>query len=222
MGKTKKLSLEERGEYLELCNSYWVSGCSMSNLEIKDNTDMYDVFVKRGLISDNGIDWLNEQFEEASKKSNQAKEAAKKRWDKNNADAMRTHSDSNASVMQRREEEKRVERVERKERVEKIERNNADAVVVLPYDSQVFKEAWQQWKDYKRTQHRFTYKSPASEQAALKHLTEITSNELGAVAAIHQSMAQGWKGIFAVDNKAKATTSEKSDEVKQWLNSYQK
>lgn len=141
MGKTKKLSMEQRAEYLDLCASYWVSGCTMGKDEMRQHTDDYDLFERRGLVSEDGIDWLNAQFEEATKKSDQAKRAAEKRWNKNagsDASAMRPHSDRNASAMQNRENrEKRIEIIERKK--ETREREVADAPLsdmVIEFDSE--------------------------------------------------------------------------------------
>jgi hypothetical protein len=44
--------------------------------------------------------------------------------------------------------------------------------LVFPFHSENFVYQWQIWKTYKKEQHRFTYKSEASEQAALTQLTK--------------------------------------------------
>jgi len=132
MGKTKKLNMEEKAEYLDLCSSYWVGGCVMDANEMREHSDCIDLFLRRGLISDDGIEWLNTQYEEATRKSDAASKAARIRWEKkehseSNADVMRTHSESNAPVMQRRVEESRGEEKEREDRkIERETRVNAD------------------------------------------------------------------------------------------------
>jgi hypothetical protein len=64
-----------------------------------------------------------------------------------------------------------------------------------------FQLAWNTWKEYKKDQYRFTYKSPKSEQLALDQLFRDYAAEELAIAAIENSMAQGYRGIFASNNK---------------------
>lgn len=70
-------------------------------------------------------------------------------------------------------------------------------VMVMPFDSENFREIWQIWKDYKMQQFRFTYKSEITEQAALNSLVELSGGkEIEAIQIIKQSMANTWKGFF--------------------------
>ena len=70
--------------------------------------------------------------------------------------------------------------------------------VILPFQTDVFKSQWQLWKQYRKQQHRFTYKSPASEQAALTELGKMSSNqERAAINILHHTMAHGWRGFVA-------------------------
>lgn len=80
--------------------------------------------------------------------------------------------------------------------------------VVLPFQTQNFKNQWQQWKNYKKSEFNFSYKSEQSEQAALTSLANLSTNqEEVAIAIIHQSMSNGWKGFFELDKKS---SNEKS------------
>lgn len=64
-------------------------------------------------------------------------------------------------------------------------------------DSEAFRVAWQHWKDYKRDEHRFKFKSATTEQTALHKLIKDTNgNQTSAIAAITDSIANGWKGLF--------------------------
>ena len=75
-------------------------------------------------------------------------------------------------------------------------------VVVLPFDSKEFSVAWQSWKDYKRDEHGFKFKSSASEQASLHQLQNLSGgNEEPAVRIIGQSLANGWRGFFPLKNQ---------------------
>ena len=70
---------------------------------------------------------------------------------------------------------------------------------VYPFDSEAFKQQWQVWKDYRANEDGFKYKAIASEQAALSELGNLSKyDEAAAIAIMHQSMANGWKGFFEV------------------------
>lgn len=69
--------------------------------------------------------------------------------------------------------------------------------VIMPWPDEEFSTQWALWKQYKAKEHRFGYKSPQSEQAALKELAEFSGGNMEtAIKIIHQSMAKGWKGLF--------------------------
>jgi len=86
---------------------------------------------------------------------------------------------------QKRREERREE-----------EESKEEKEIFLPFETDTFKAQWQLWKQYRKQQHRFTYKSPASEQAALTELGKMSgSQEKKAIAIIHHTMAHGWRGF---------------------------
>lgn len=65
--------------------------------------------------------------------------------------------------------------------------------------SEKFLDDWITWKNYKKTEFRFLFKSIESEQAALNDLVDKAGGiEDTAKKIIHQSMANGWKGLFAL------------------------
>ena len=75
-------------------------------------------------------------------------------------------------------------------------KNIKKEVLVYPFDSIEFKKSIEIWKQYKLEQHRFKFKSLASEQAMLKTIGKDYNNETEAIEAIEYSMANGYKGIF--------------------------
>ena len=82
--------------------------------------------------------------------------------------------------------------------------------VQMPWEG--FEETWQVWKDYKKAEHRFTFKSSDTEQAALHHLAKINSNDQDkAKASIHASIANGWKGLFPAKTGGQAPAPTESD-----------
>lgn len=79
----------------------------------------------------------------------------------------------------------------------KVERTLKEEELVMPFDSEKFRDAWSSYLEMRKAQHRFTYKTHASEQTALHQLYKISNgNENTAVAIIAQSIAWCWKGLF--------------------------
>ena len=76
--------------------------------------------------------------------------------------------------------------------------------VVMPFEGDLFAEAWRLWKQYKKEEKNFRFKSSISEQASLLNLQKISNtNEQEAITIIHNAIAQGWSGLYA-DKKAKS------------------
>lgn len=81
--------------------------------------------------------------------------------------------------------------------------------IIYPFQTKTFLDQWQNWKSYKSKEFNFKYKSEISEQAALKKLAEISSgNEQNAIAIIHQSISEGWKGFFEINTNFKSKTNQ--------------
>lgn len=74
-------------------------------------------------------------------------------------------------------------------------------LVDLPFKNSEFESAWNDWKEYKQSQHKFKFKSQKSEQTALNQLSELSKNSSDiAIKIINQSIANGWKGFFELKN----------------------
>jgi hypothetical protein len=73
-------------------------------------------------------------------------------------------------------------------------------------------ELWLEWIEYKKKEHRFRYKSERYMRKAMHDWAELSRNELGlrdfekARIIIDQSIANGYKGLFAL----KTTTTKKT------------
>lgn len=81
--------------------------------------------------------------------------------------------------------------------------------IIFPFDSLEFLNSWSLWKDYKKDEHNFKYKSATSEQAALKKLCELANgSEETAINIINQSLSNGWKGFFKLDENGKNGTGK--------------
>lgn len=83
----------------------------------------------------------------------------------------------------------------------------AESGLVFPFESEEFKDLWQKWKNYKLLDHKFSYKSRESEQAALQDLAKVSGGvEQTAREIILQSMAKGWKGFFELKQSVNGTS----------------
>lgn len=83
--------------------------------------------------------------------------------------------------------------------------------VVFPFSSKTFADQWSVWKEYRREEHGFNYKSAATEQAALKKLSNLSDgNEQRAIQIIHQSLANGWKGFFPIEEQRNRASKDRS------------
>ena len=72
-------------------------------------------------------------------------------------------------------------------------------------------DCWDNWKEYKREEFGFKYKSPKTEQAQLMKLTTLSeSNENNAIAIINQSIESGWKGFFELKNNGTTKTNNRT------------
>lgn len=75
-----------------------------------------------------------------------------------------------------------------------------------------WQELWDFWKDYKKKEFKFTYKSEVSELVGQKQLIELSGGIFeNAQKIVSNSIANGYKGLFANKNE-KLTKTENYDE----------
>jgi len=88
------------------------------------------------------------------------------------------------------EEKRSSKEIVKKERAKKIE-------IVMPWPSDEFAQAWADWKEYKRAEKGFRFKTVKSEQIALHKLyNDAEQDQHLAIYAIGTSIANGWAGLF--------------------------
>lgn len=102
-----------------------------------------------------------------------------------------------------------------------IDYDNEDNIIIVPFDSENFQTSWNAWKRYRKEQHKFEYKSPSSEQAALTKLSNISNHdEQMAIAIIGEAMANGWSGFYQLKNdKAKSAIDRSAAIIARHINS---
>ena len=83
--------------------------------------------------------------------------------------------------------------------------------------SENFLQFWSEWKEYKRKQHKFTFKLKSSEQASLNNLFKLSNgSEMSAKSIIDQSIANGWKGFFELKNKQNEPANRDQARIEYW------
>lgn len=82
-----------------------------------------------------------------------------------------------------------------------MKKNKLERIFVNPF-SEEFAPKWELWKEYKRDEWNFRYKSVLSEQTAINELVELSGgNEDIAFRIIKQSMSNRWRGLFSFKDK---------------------
>ena len=86
-------------------------------------------------------------------------------------------------------------------------------VLVLPFDTEKFAAAWKEWIDYKKAAHKFSYKTPKSEQRALITLSNAYKEESESIERIHIAIANGWRGFVFDTSKTRRTNPPRARNI---------
>ena len=86
-------------------------------------------------------------------------------------------------------------------------------VLVLPFDTEKFAAAWKEWIDYKKAAHKFSYKTPQSEQRALITLSNAYQEESESIERIHIAIANGWRGFVFDTPKTRRTQAPRARNI---------
>ena len=214
-------SFEAQGKYLALCCVYWSKQGQITEEQARRRVGAeIDLFIEIGVLKIDGanvkISFLDEQLQERNKLCKQNAANVKKRYSKTPASqeiptGVEIRSTDTSTVVYNIEEKREEESRKEKKREEKK--------ITLPYQEESFANAWMDWKEYKKKEHRFSYKSEESELATLKKLSsECTARGGGAemaIEAIYYYIAGGWKGIYFEEKKKQPHTHD-IDSVMAW------
>ncbi len=86
-------------------------------------------------------------------------------------------------------------------------------VIVLPFETENFAAAWKEWIDYKKAAHKFSYKTPQSEQRALIILSNAYKEESESIERIHLAIANGWRGFVFDTSKTRRTVAPRARNI---------
>jgi hypothetical protein len=221
-------SLAAQGLFINLCAYYWQRECSLTKDQIlrrlnypKESNEL----ITEGVIDLEGeniiIKFLDVQYDNATTKSRINSENGAKggRPKKPKRNPKETETKPNQKQIESESKGIREEKIKEdniiEEEIIKPKENN----LVFPFTSENFIYQWQIWRQYKKEQHKFTYKSEATEQAALTQLQKMATNrELKAIEIIHHTMANGWKGFVEPKTDPRKETQEAFQAVKEKIN----
>jgi hypothetical protein len=80
----------------------------------------------------------------------------------------------------------------------------------IEYKDERIKGAWLKFREYKRSELKFSYKSLTSEQIAVNELINLCNGDFDlADKIVNQSISNGWKGLFELKNDVKLKTDKK-------------
>jgi len=197
-------TLKAQGLFINICATYWSRlGDFKLTKAIKKfrNKSSFDELIEEGIIDVDReqdsiiIKFLDIQLAEREILSIRNTENVRKRYEPSTS---RSKVVDGSNTIKKREEEKRRE----KRREEENKKG-----LVFPFTDDDFKKQWQLWKDYKKEQFNFKYKS-LGEQAALKKLGDMAGSKEQALKIIDQSMGNGWKGFIEIKTNGKSITDE--------------
>ena len=101
--------------------------------------------------------------------------------------------------------------------------NNNNINTELFFLSEEWKELWEGWVEYKKTEHRDKFKSINTEQLALNNLVKISKERIEVARKIVSlSIINRWKGLFEIKEEEKKNKLEvyidKFEEAKRYIN----
>lgn len=126
-------------------------------------------------------------------KSANASKSANKRWKKQDAIALPTHSDRIANALPTQSDRNAIKEKKRKEKNIK-EYEIKEKEIQNPFGVEFLKK-WDEWKEYRKVSKKPIL--PISEQKAINELFKLAGgNENIASEMIDSSIANGWQGLF--------------------------
>lgn len=185
------MDFEDRGKYITILAQMHQQG-RMNEKTIRFLVgSISDNLKSKFSIDKNGM-WFNERLENESEKRNKF-----------------TESRRNNGLKGGRPKKEIKPNAKPKKNLMEGENEDEDEIVieiVFPFDSEKFLLYWKIWKQYKRKEHKFNYKSEISEQAALKMLAKLANGiESNCYDIIENSIANGYKGFFKLEANKKGS-----------------
>jgi hypothetical protein len=183
---TMLMSFEDRGKYITLLSLMHQKG-RLNEVQITQVVDSISDDLRRKFKVDTKGQWYNERLEKETFKRNKYTESRRNNGKKGGR-PLKNLKQSNNHMENHMENEIENEIKDKNE-------------IEYPFESNEFIKLWELWKEYKKTEYNFTYKSKISEQGSLMKLSRMSNgDEKTALKIIKQSIENSWKGFFKLNN----------------------
>jgi len=219
IGGTMGMTFEEKGAYIDLLMMQFNRGHMTTDMVahmLGHNFGQIWVKLKDKFQQDSEGLWFNARLEEEKKRrQNYAKSrrnnlSGKNQWSKSKG-KKGGHKDGHMTTHMENENEN--ENINENKKGGKGGKRSP-VEVQLPWDTESFRKAWEEWKEYRRQEHGFKYKTATSQSGALSELFSLSmGNETNAIEIMRQSEANGWKGFFKLKDKNDGKTATRSGRV---------
>jgi uncharacterized protein YdaU (DUF1376 family) len=219
-GGTLTMTLQEKGCYIELLMLQFQKGkftLAHAKHVLRECFDLAWPVLREKFKTDGQFFW-NERLEiekekrqkwTESRRNNGLKEKTPKKPPKKNNKHMQLHMEDE------NENENIIKNIDEKEKRVQGKKEKEEKILIFPFDSVDFSNAWLAWRNYRQSQHNFRYRSQESEQIALKFLSELArGDELTAIRIIQQSIGNSWKGFFALKQNGKQQSASYEEVAK--------
>jgi len=205
---TMGMTFEEKGAYMELLMMQFSRGHMTSHMIGQVVGQLWDKIQGKFIKDEQGL-WYNERIElEQNKRKSYVSSRS------NNLTGKNQHSNNRKIIghMESHMEDRNVN-------VNKSKKENGkvkdDKILMMPFSTLRFTEAWNNWKEYRKGEHKFQYKTSISEQSALIRLTSLADgDEAITIDIINYSMAQGYKGLY-LENKINTKNNNNESDKKE-------
>lgn len=165
---------------------------------VDDVSEVIDYCLKLELLFDRDgfihSETLDERLAPVYSKRGKRKELSKKQL-RNNGKYTSENSASNEVSVTEKPQSKVKERKVNKSKEKQTKEDDPQSAVLLPFDSEKFKNSWAEWEAHRREKRNKL--TPSAIKKQLKFLGGRTENE--AIEIIDRSITNGWTGLFPLD-----------------------
>jgi len=209
IGGTMGMTFEEKGAYMELLMMQFNRGHMTTHMVGQVVGQLWDKVKDKFTQDEHGM-WFNRRLEEEKNKRQKFTQSRR-----NNISGENQHTKKNklVDINQRSYDHHMSNHME--------DVNVNENEIDYYFNSSNFIQNWKNWKDYKKNQYKFNFKTSKSEQIAINHLVKLSNQkESDAIEIINQSIANGWKGFFELKKQshAKSTPEDKFNAYVEYAN----
>jgi uncharacterized protein YdaU (DUF1376 family) len=209
IGGTMGMTFEEKGAYMELLMMQFNRGHMTTHMVGQVVGQLWDKVKDKFTQDEHGM-WFNRRLEEEKNKRQKFTQSRR-----NNISGENQHTKKKKSV----DTNQRSYDHHMTNHMEDVNVNENE--IDYYFNSSNFIQNWKNWKDYKKNQYKFNFKTSKSEQIAINHLVKLSNQkESDAIEIINQSIANGWKGFFELKKQshAKSTPEDKFNAYVEYAN----